>query len=151
MSRRMLRKKKAESTTPSSKAKASNGGATDKPTISAETKAFNVLVAKTAKVKALILTNTTIGMELATQIKTSDDWIWARNEQNLGVLEQTLKTLSNGITDFQRKILCEDMANLKKGYSIEFLATPLNHFCEQASGFNDLSKLMSQLRKRHVL
>jgi len=146
------KQKKAESIAPSSKAKAKarNGGATDKPTISAELKAFNVLVAKTAKVKAMILMNTTIGMELATQIKCSEDWMWARNEQNLGKLELMLKTLSNGIKDFDRQILCQDMAEIKKGYTMEFLATPLNHFCEQASGFTDLSKLMSQLRKRHV-
>jgi hypothetical protein len=146
------KQKKVESSAPSSKAKAKarNGGATDKPTISAELKAFNVLVAKTAKVKAMILTHTTIGTELATQIKCDDDWIWARNDQNLGKLELMLKTLSNGITDFGRKILCQDMAEIKKGYSTDFLATPLNHFCEQASGFGDLSKLMSQLRKRHV-
>jgi hypothetical protein len=132
------------------KARARNGGATDKPTISAEAKAFGILVAKTQKIKAMILVNTTVGMELATQIKCDDDWIWARNDQNLGKLELMLRTLSNSITEFGRKILTQDMAEIKKGYSMDFLATPLAHFCEQASGFGDLSKLMSQLRKRHV-
>ena len=121
---------------------------TDAPT-KGEKAAMSKLLADATKLKRDFLSQTAMCVELLSQIRESKDWKWAKNEDNMGVLEAVAAKVREPLTDFHRRFLTEETAVIKRQFSSEMLSKELTEFLKLRPSLQALTLEMNRLVKRH--
>ena len=87
--------------------------------------------------------------EIASLIDSSEDWSWAKNSANQGLLVKSLQELKGGLSDFDRKFVTEDWQHLKKKFSPDHLKDQLEKFMSMKTKIDNLQAVSDQLVRRH--
>jgi hypothetical protein len=109
---------------------------------------FALTWANANKVKVLLSKVTSAAMEMSEQIGRSDDWLFARNAENKGLLDDKLKSLKDKLTGFHRTFMTEDGASVRRQFGEDYLTTNLETIINLKSDVLELQKFLDQLKKR---
>ena len=124
-----------------------NRGTTDNPGNGQRGK-FQKIVKDALAMKTMCIKVSSTALELAEQISLEAKWEWARNPQNLGVLESETKDMRSKLTNFHRSWLVEDAAQIKKQFGELFIMENLQSFIDLKPEFVKLQATIDKLKKR---
>ena len=91
---------------------------------------------------------TSLATSLADQIKSHEEWSWARREHNQRKLEKLASALANTLTPFGRRWLAEDTSQLRLSLASQKLHAELEAFVENKSPWGALRSKCCTLQRR---
>ena len=87
--------------------------------------------------------------EQVSDIKTDPEWLWARNPENCGKLENAVQGVTSQYTDFTRRFVNQDPTKLKQTKNTDELDMELTGFLGLAVFIEKVSHIDKELNSRH--
>ena len=88
--------------------------------------------------------------QLANEIETNQSWEWAKNPQNAGKLRDAQAHLKDALDAFGREFLVQDLAQIKKKFSMEQLVTHLETFLNVKPNLDELASCSRRMLSMHA-
>ena len=76
-------------------------------------------------------------------------WGWANNAENLGKIESMLADMENGVNDFGRRYMLEELGTLKKEMKQDRLIQELEKVLQMSTLIDNIKKCMQSLLRMH--
>ena len=82
-------------------------------------------------------------------LEKSSEWKWARNDENLGLLLETVNVLRIATTPFHKQFMIEEAVVVKKRTPEADLISELTAFAGLKPKLDHVTKITKRLQKRH--
>lgn len=108
------------------------------------------IMATAQKLKKKFSMVTTTAQELVELINSgAEEWDWAANDKNVGRLQATMVSLREGVTEFGKKFLVQDVKTLKSMFGAAHLEGHLKQFISLESKVDKVEEERTRLLNRH--
>ena len=84
------------------------------------------------------------------QIEANPEWLWAKNEANLGRLISSLEALKSALGEFDNNFIMKPVSSLRRGMTKERLAVGLEAFMLLEAPLSKLQKSVGGLLAMHA-
>ena len=106
--------------------------------------------AQATKLKTTFLQLTSKAITVREQIEANPEWLWAKNEANLGRLISSLEALKSALGEFDSNFIMKPVSSLRRGMTKERLTVGLEAFMLLEAPLSQLQKSVDGLLAMHA-
>ena len=102
------------------------------------------------KSRKLLLATIAQSSEISHQIESSEQWCWARNEQNQGTLNNMMANLRTSMSDFHKSFIAEEPSTIRKRHTRELIMGEMKTFGELHAKVIAIGDFVKVLQRRNT-
>ena len=106
--------------------------------------------AQATKLKTTFLQLASKAITVREQIEANPEWLWAKNEANLGRLISSLEALKSALGEFDNNFIMKPVSSLRRGMTKERLTVGLEAFMLLEAPMSQLQKSVDGLLAMHA-